>query len=562
MNSYYLVLIIGNILLYTGLIAAAKYSEKILSPYWKILYLLPGGLTLCLVAYAGFTAVLIPCVLGVVFAIVGFVTEKRKIRTYLCVFGLLMSVISGILILSFGDHESYDYTDNFDKAFATIKENYILAEHKDIDFDELYEKYYPMFEQAQKDKDPVRNSVVWAKFAQEFHDGHVGYACGDDRIVEEAEKQMYGNDYGLSIMRLSDGRFVAVNVEEDLAPLVNGCEILLWNKETPENLLNSKTDEDTATAVGASMDNPIMYIPNMPVLENENFYKPLLIGGIGGESVPVTYRDLAGNETDVTLQSRGFYCDRLEATIKIIDRAVDDIGTLTWKEVNENTCLFRIKQMAANLDSYGKDEYDALKNSMRAQILDYKEKGYNTLIFDVRNNNGGDPYMIMAMASLVMPEGEQYHCSASVFDKESWKYIQNADGTFKEGDRLVVEGENLWDHGRIIVLVNAQSISAADHFVKLLRYCPNVTVTGFTSSNSSGQAVNMITVSDKEQFSYSAVPTIDADCKIFIDAGTDRKSGVGADRLIEFDEQAVRALFDDGDDYVLKYTSSWQKDRP
>lgn len=553
MNIYYLVLILGSILLYAGLIAVAKYSEKILSPYWKILYLLPSGLALCLISYAGFTAVLIPVVFGVLAVMAGFVSEKRRIRTYLCAFGVLMSVISGILLVTLKDYGSKDYADNFDKAFAQIKDNYILAEYKDIDFDELYKEYYPMFEQAERDKDPVQNSVIWARFASEFHDGHVGYACEDEEIVKEAEHRMYGNDYGLSVMRLSDGRFVAVNVEENLAPLSNGCEILAWNGENPERILESATGTDTGFTGGASVDNPIMCIPNMPVLENENFYKPLLIGGIGGETVQVTYLNSDGNEAEVTLKNRGFYSDRLKKTIEIIDRAVDDIGTLTWKEVDESTCLFRIKQMAANLDSYGKDEYDALKNSMREQMLTYKEQGYDTLVFDIRNNNGGDPYMIMAMASLVLPQVEQYYCSTAAFNEETFEYEQNADGSFATGEQLIVSGEDIWNHGRIIVLVNASSISAADHFTCLLDKCPNATIMGFTSTNSSGQAVSSINISENEQFTYSAVPTVDSDGGVFVDAGADGISKVGIDRIVDFDEQAVKALFDEDKDYLLDY---------
>ena len=78
MNTYYLVLIFGCIFLYAGLIVVTKYSEKILSPYWKILYLLPGGLALVLISYAGFTAVLIPVVIGVLASLVGFVSELSK----------------------------------------------------------------------------------------------------------------------------------------------------------------------------------------------------------------------------------------------------------------------------------------------------------------------------------------------------------------------------------------------------------------------------------------------------------------------------------------------------
>lgn len=191
-------------------------------------------------------------------------------------------------------------------------------------------------------------------------------------------------------------------------------------------------------------------LANMPVLENENFYKPLLIGGIGGETVQVTYLSSDGSEEEVSLKSRGYYC------------------------------------------------------------------------------------------------------STSVFNEETFTYEQGVDGSFVEGEQFIVSGEDIWNQGRIIVLVNAASISAADHFTCLLDKCPNATIMGFTSTNSSGQAVNGINISEKEQFSYSAVPTIDADGGVFVDAGADRLRKVGIDQIIDFDEQAVKALFDEDKDYILE----------
>ena len=539
MNCYIAILIIGNILFSLGLMVVARLSEKILSPYWKILYLIPGGFLICIISLYGYNEILLPACIGAAVTVAGFVIEKKNVRYILCSLCMVLTVTSGILCMVIKNY-GHKYAENFENAFNVIRENYILADYKDIDFDKLYEEYYPMFEEADKNNDPVLNTITWARFAAEFHDGHVGYMCDNPDVTEEAERQMYGNDYGLSIMRLTDGRFVAINVDETLSPMSNGCEIVSWDGAAPAELLDIN-------------DNPIVYMPVMAASANEDFYKPLLIAGIGGDTVDVTYVDEEGNTVDITLSKIGFYCDRLEETVNIINRGVDDIGTLCWKEVDDTTCLFRIKQMAANLNSYGKDNYDDLTDSMREHMLAYKEEGYDTLIFDIRNNGGGDPYMIMAMASLVLPCGEEYYCSTSVFNEESWAFEKNADGSFVEGDRLVVEGEDLWNHGNIIVLVNAASISAADHFTALLDKCPNVTVMGFTGSNSSGQAVQGIHISDNEEFSLSTVPVLDEEGDIFIDTGTDGNSGVGIDHIIEFDENAVHALFDEDEDYVLDY---------
>lgn len=540
MNTFDAVLIIGSFLLFGILMIIARIAEKVLRPHWKLLYLLPGGLTLCIISYRGFHWLLFPVILSAVVVIAGFVMEKRKVRTYSCIFGMMMALFSGILCFTIKPTVGCDYADQFEKAFVKLKKEYILAEQKSLDLDELYSTYYPMFEQANKKHDAVLNTIAWVRFTNEFHDGHVAYFCMDEKINNTACEQMYGNDYGLSIMRLDDGKFVAVNVAKDLVPLTNGCEILSWNGEEPETLLGVN-------------ENPIVYMPNMPVYKNEEFYQPLLIAGIGGDTVNVTYKGENGNTETIILYKRGFYSHRLEETLEIINRAVDDIGTLSWKELDENTCLFRIKQMSANLSSYGKDNYQDLQNSMRKKMLAYREAGFQTLIFDIRNNGGGDPYMIMAIASLIFPKGEHYYCSTAIFNEQKWEFEQNADGSFKEGDRLLVEGEDIWNQGKVIVLVNAASISAADHFVYLIKKCPNVTVMGFTSSNSSGQAVNAIQISDTETISYSAVPTLTKDGKVLIDTDSERVSNVEIDHVIGFDEKAVKVLFDENEDYILNY---------
>ena len=47
----------------------------------------------------------------------------------------------------------YNYTDSFDKAISIFKKEYVLNEHKKIDYDQLRKKYYPALEQAEKNHD-------------------------------------------------------------------------------------------------------------------------------------------------------------------------------------------------------------------------------------------------------------------------------------------------------------------------------------------------------------------------------------------------------------------------
>ena len=159
--------------------------------------------------------------------------------------------------------------------------------------------------------------------------------------------------------------------------------------------------------------------------------------------------------------------------------------------------------------------------------------------------------MDLAIVSLLAPEGEHYYCSTGVVNEDTNRFIKDENGDYIIGENLTYTGENIWGEGEIVILTNGECVSAGDHFIKMMKGYPNVTVVGFTCSNSSGQAVRALEISDKEQLSYSAVPAMNEDGSVYVDAGADRESAVGIDVIVPMDEKAVKALFDEGKDYIL-----------
>ena len=126
-----------------------------------------------------------------------------------------------------------NYVEDFKKGFAEIKTHYALAEHKGMDWDSLYERYLPQFEDADRKHDEIADCLAWNAFAMEFHDGHVAYSPNNENVAKQASEQICGNDYGLSLMTLTNGQTVAVNVEEDStiakAGIHNGTVITAWD---------------------------------------------------------------------------------------------------------------------------------------------------------------------------------------------------------------------------------------------------------------------------------------------------------------------------------------------
>ena len=159
--------------------------------------------------------------------------------------------------------------DDFKDAVSEMKKHYVLTAEKEIDFDALYETYLPQFEEAYKKQDAVLNAAAWIQFTREFDDMHVDFSTEDADVLSSAYDRLFGNDYGLALMTLSDGRTVAVNVEENSeaanAGIKNGTEVLAWD---------GKSIDEQKQAI-------TMTVLNFASEENREFYDAILVAGQG-----------------------------------------------------------------------------------------------------------------------------------------------------------------------------------------------------------------------------------------------------------------------------------------
>lgn len=527
--------LLGAFLLYL----LAGYATKVLSSKWRICYMLPAVLCLFITAVTGYEIAMLGVYIGSVLLLAGFFKEDMKLRRYASIAAAIFVAVSVPACLLYSGYRMPDYVEDFEKGFAAMKNHYVLAEYKGIDWDALYEEYLPKFEAIDAAHDEIANCILWSQFCQKFYDGHVSFTPAEEETMELAGQREFGNDYGLSLMTLENGQTVAVNVEPDSAVseagIKNGTVITAWDGESIEE-------------AEGKLDTAIMSFPDK---DNETFYRALTVAGIGGDSVAISYLDDSGKEQTVTVPKLGTYYGRMMDTLDILDQGIDS-ENLAWSSLNDSTACLRIKSMMYDSKSYESGDHSQMQEALRNQVLALREEGVTNLIIDLRSNGGGSPHFIMAIAALLAPEGEHVYCSEGVWDDVTASYlVDEVTGKYVIGGSLSYQGENLWKDGEIIILVNAQCISAGDHFVKMMCDFDNVTVMGFTKSNGSAQAVNGVTL-ESGYLSFSAIPTLDADGNIFIDSDTSREIGVNVDIKIAFDEAAVKSLFDDGEDYVLQ----------
>lgn len=526
-----------------GLYGLAGYAREVINTKWRICYVIPAIVCMVFTAFSGFEISMLGVHFGSVILLVGFVKDAVEPRRYSCIAAGACVIISVVVCSVNPGYRAPDYVADFKEGFETMRKHYILAQYKEIDWDSLYEEYLPQFEAADKDHDEVENALCWQSFCQEFHDGHVSYGTGKD-TSRRANERFWGNDYGLSLMILESGQTVAVNVEEGSqiaeAGIRNGTVITAWDGKSIEE---AKAYRETPFSGYASK-------------ENELFYQALPVAGSGGECVAITYLDENGQEQTVTAKRIGTYADRLQDTFDILNQGVE-AGNLSWSNLSDKTVCLRIKTMMYDRDSYDNGDHSRMKEELQSRLLAFRQEGVTGLVLDLRSNAGGSAQFIMAIAELLAPEGKHVYAYDGVWDKDAKEYKLNPDtGNYEVGNGLTYEGENLWKGGRIVVLVNSETISAGDHLTQILSGYDNVTVMGFTPSNGSGQGVRGITFSDG-QLTYSAVPVLNEDGTIFVDSDASRVSQIMLDEKIPFNKNTVRALFDEGRDYMLEYAAEY-----
>lgn len=547
-----LYLILTELAFSIGLYFLADYSDKVKSTKWKLLYMVPLIVCIIFIAFTGEEIALLSVYVAAIVLLIGFSKEDAKVRRLVSAIAALLIIPSILVCHLYKGYRTPNYLEEFKEGFDTMKEHYCLGVHKGIDWDMLYKEYEPQFKEVQRKHDAVENYILWTKFCSNFHDGHVAYMVKDEAVADKAGEIMYGNDYGLSLMSLSDRKVVAVNVEKDSdiynAGIRNGTVITSWDGRKVEELINSV---EIDYYVGMAYN---------PVKENEDFYKAVFAAGTGGDSVAITYIGGDGAERSVSAGKLGPYANRLEGTMGILTDGMK-ADNVTWSELSDDTCTLRLTQMMYDTNSSSTGIYSELKEQIREDILALKEKGVKNIIIDLRNNDGGDPNFVIAIAELLAPEGEYEYAYSGVWDEKEkeFKYDEAA-GKYVVGTGVTYKGEGVWGDGRIVILVSSGTISAGDHFAHMMSVHDNVTIMGFTASNCSGQAIRGVTFEDGA-LQFSSVPTLNADGSIYIDADASRQATVPLDVKVPFDEKAVTAMFENGDDYLREYAKEYAEEK-
>ena len=168
------------------------------------------------------------------------------------------------------NHSHKSYTESFIAMTEDMEKYYSLTDWKKIDIPALRDKFLPVVDHAEKTNDDGLFYAAACAYTYYFYDGHVR-TIPSTKSFWRGVMLLSGNDYGFSMVKLDDGRYVAVcsDIETPAyeAGIHDGTEIVMWNGKP--------------VAQAAAETECIYKYLTWPVKENEDFFRPVWLATRG-----------------------------------------------------------------------------------------------------------------------------------------------------------------------------------------------------------------------------------------------------------------------------------------
>lgn len=452
--------------------------------------------------------------------------------------------VEGTIHLNNSSHLGYEAS--ISKALDDLEGYYQLNEYKELDYNSLREKYISRARTAEQNDDKLEFAKIISELCYEFHDGHLYYMINDSELDNQLTDELAGNDYGFSMIELDDGSVVVIllddNSEAKEKGIYNGAVITKWNGVEIKKALAS-----------ASCISPTWPYEDFPCIENEDTVRAIYLAGKGEDTINVSFVTENGNETTISLNSKGSYAGKLLTATRVFTKRFQE--EFAYTEILDDKIGY-IVIPRESYDTYGDtlayltDDYPKIKDLFINKIDELRSQGMEKLIVDLRGNGGGYDAVYEQFVSLFTTE-------------EMVRYggFCSGNNSFKKSNNLVftIEADGRYADIPVVALVNAGCASSGDLLAYNMSLCPNVTMMGITTSWGSAQAAGGVCFLSEgtAEIHYPIYPSINEDGTICIDAGKDRKSSLILDVKIPLTEETVNEIMYSDNDYELEYAVSY-----
>ena len=197
-----------------------------------------------------------------------------------------------------------------------------------------------------------------------------------------------------------------------------------------------------------------------------------------------------------------------------------------WEEEYSRNPFFITK---CTIAGFSQEIYDKLN----ADLEKLSGEGMDSIIIDIRNNEGGNAFESRSVASLFTSDPISYYLSM-----------------YKDGEYVVVsESKELnqckWGDMPIVVLVNGQTVSAGEVLTNYLKGSDNITIMGNTTTWGAAQGTGGSTVltDSKYEFRFPVTPVLGEDYLPIVDVKADGFARLKNDYQIDYSVEEVVKMF-------------------
>jgi carboxyl-terminal processing protease len=454
----------------------------------------------------------------------------------------------------------------FSRLCGLLASEYPFTAWKGIDWTAVERELGPRLAAAEARRDRRAYYRALRELVWRLRDGHARLV-GDDGGLERAEA---GGTFGFEVIELDDGRVLASRVAAggpaERAGLHAGAEVVGWNGVPAGDALAAVpvlwSERPPATREGYRLAQASLLtrapVGARAVIAYRN--RPATAGGMGGGasgSAGGGAGNGAGGES--AMATRELVAAAAPPARAPCLRAADLLvgRTLESRELAAGAGYVRIHFELPTLRT------PLPGHALRRALARFAADRLPGVIVDVRGNCGGMDAMVPSLVAPLLREARLYEIPGVYLRelrelrerRESQGVGGGRSGRFVPDPRqaiAVLPRPPLY-HGRIAVLIDADTVSAGEAIPLLLAGQPDTAVIGLHATHGSfGIGLKSVTLPGGLEVIFPHAQSLDGDGRVEVDGDAFGRGGVEPDVRLPITEDVVDSWYGRGEDPVLE----------
>ncbi len=416
--------------------------------------------------------------------------EKRKRKAFLLLCAAVLAAAAVLFCLHLflqreelkSDYSKLSWTEAFDKLHTRVSQEYAFTQWKGVDWNALYDEYYPIIAKAQQENDFAAYYTGLRSYLHQVPDRHVNVSN-----LAEVDDGYIGGGFGVAVARLDDGRMIFTWVDEAgpawEAGIRAGAELISWDGRPAAEALAAVST--VFTGISATREDL--------ELQKQHY----LVRASIGKQVSVVYLDEEQALREVSLTA---YDDHKESLKRgypdavVSDRVrdafldIENPAPLPEAMVEQETLADGIRYIKI----WGEFDADLKQTGQAPSTLELLRQAVDEaiaadakgIILDLRNNMGGLDEMAADILGSFYPEKTFYEYQNAYNPATGQREIIMADPQ-AGSEALYINPAQRCYQGRVIALVNTRCVSSGEGIAMGIRNLPNGETLGFYGTNGS-----------------------------------------------------------------------------